>query len=118
MEIDIHPRFAPEEHFSANCYSVTDNAEGFDEDIDQLGDRAADLLPKAGLGWRGYHSYYYTASAQFCLPSEAVKWASDPASAVISRDQSLKPAIVTLIVCYPTLSFNVEGALPTNESSA
>jgi hypothetical protein len=53
--------------------------------------------------------------SQFCLSSEAVKWASDPASAVISRDQSLKPAIVTLIVCFPTLSFNVAGALPTNE---
>src|SRR6266702_371176 len=33
--------------------------------------------------------------SQFCFSSEAAKRASDPASAVISRDQSLKPAIVT-----------------------
>ncbi len=32
---------------------------------------------------------------------------------MISRDQSLKPAIVILIVCFPTLSFNEAGARPS-----
>src|SRR5262245_63364416 len=57
------------------------------------------------------------ATSQFVLSNVAVRVTCEPESTVISRDQSLKPAIVTTMVCLPGLSFNVAGVLPTKSLS-